>query len=388
MPCPQNIPLTVRFKERLAGIEQKLRESHRPVIVCGTDIVRETTPALAADHVLLLKAAKGWAGLFYLMPGANAFGAALLSPAGGSLEEIVEGVEKGTVKALVVVENDPLAFYPDQERLQQALGKLDLLLVLDYLPSRIAKQAHIFLPTSTLFETRSSFINQEGRIQFVEPLHAGGTPVSQVGAGNHPPRVYGGGIPGGESRGRLEDFGRALRGHASRRGKRDRLSKINRRPLAMDRTGSPIFCRFAALRGTRRKDFASCRIRAKSGLFPPHPFPSPRRRRRKGVDSNSLELLLVDWTFGTEELSGYSRFVQQVEKTPCLMMHAADAARLGLNDKDRVVVDFEGGTLEVGLSIMENMAPGVIILPRHRQLAWQKLKDIPARVPVERIKKI
>jgi anaerobic selenocysteine-containing dehydrogenase len=106
------------------------------------------------------------------------------------------------------------------------------------------------------------------------------------------------------------------------------------------------------------------------------------------VNSNSLELLPVDWTFGTEELSSYSRFIQQVEKTPFLMMPAADATRLGLNDKDRVVVDFEGGTLEVGLSVMENMAPGVIILPRHRQLAWQKLKDIPAMILVERIRKI
>jgi len=125
---------------------------------------------------------------------------------------------------------------------------------------------------------------------------------------------------------------------------------------------------------------------SKARPFSPPPLPfSPSE---EGVNSNSLELLLVDWTFGTEELSSYSRFVQQVEKIPCLIMPAADAARLGLNDKDRVVVDFEAGTLEVGLSIMENMAPGVIILPRHRLLAWQKLKDIPARVPVERIRKI
>ncbi len=104
--------------------------------------------------------------------------------------------------------------------------------------------------------------------------------------------------------------------------------------------------------------------------------------------SDSRELLLVDWTFGTEELSGYSRFIQQVEKAPSLMMHASDAARLGLNDNDRIVVTLEGGPLEAGLSIVENMAPGVIILPRHRQLAWQKLKGFPAGVPVERIKKI
>ena len=48
-------------------------------MVCGTDIVRETTPSLAADIVLLLKGAGQEAGLFYLLPGANAFGAALIS---------------------------------------------------------------------------------------------------------------------------------------------------------------------------------------------------------------------------------------------------------------------------------------------------------------------
>jgi len=52
---------------------RKLRQSKNPVIVCGTEIVPETTPRLAADNALLLRAAKNRAGLFYLMPGPNAF---------------------------------------------------------------------------------------------------------------------------------------------------------------------------------------------------------------------------------------------------------------------------------------------------------------------------
>ena len=381
---PAGYPSDSPFQERLAGVEQKLRESHRPVMVCGMDIVRETTIALAADHALLLKAAKGWAGLFYLMPGANAFGAALLSSAGGSLEEIVEGIEKGTVKALVVVENDPLFLYPNQGRLQRALGKLDLLLVLDYLPSRIAQQAHIFLPTSTLFETRSSFINQEGRIQFVEPLHAGGAPVSQVSAGNHPPRVYGGGIPGGDPEAAwkiLVEISEAMPAEGI---------KVSA-PKAIEDLWQWMVQSNPSLSSFQPFDLPPEGFRLMPDQSQEQPFsppPSPFSLREERVNSNSLELLLVDWTFGTEELSSYSRFIPQVEKTPCLMMPAADAARLGLNEKDRVVVDFEGGTLEVGLSIMENMAPGVILLPRHRQLVWQKMKDIPARVPVERIRKI
>jgi NADH-quinone oxidoreductase subunit G len=381
---PAEYPSDSPLKERLAGIEQKLRESHRPVLVCGMDIVRETTPALAADHVLLLQTSKEWAGLFYLMPGANASGAALLSSSRGSLEEIIQGIEKGRAKALVVVENDPLVLYPDQERLQQALGKLDLLLVLDYLPSRISKEAHIFLPTSTLFETRSSFINQEGRIQVVDPLHPGGTPASQVSAGNHPPRVYGGGIPGREPEAAwkvLAELSEAMPAEGEKGSPPKSIEDL----WQWIARNHPVFASWKAydvpLEGFRLLPNQS---KEQTFSYPPSPFPSSTER----VNSSSLELLLVDWTFGTEELSSYSRFIQQVEKAPCLMMHGEDAARAGLSDKDRVVVNLEGGALEVRLSIVEDMAPGIIILPRHRQLAWQKLKDIPARVPVERIRKI
>jgi hypothetical protein len=102
---------------------------------------------------------------------------------------------------------------------------------------------------------------------------------------------------------------------------------------------------------------------------------------------DSLELLLVEWTFGTEELSRYSPHVQQVEKPPCLFMHPKDAMRSGFKDKDRVTLSLKGGQLEIELSIREDMASGVIVLPRHRQIPWQELKEYPVRVPFNKMKK-
>ena len=109
------------IKDCVAKTAQKLRQSLYPVIVCGTSIVEKTTPDLAADIGLLLHAAKARAGLFYLMPGANAFGAALLSSAEKSVMDVIEAIEKGKIKALMVVESDPFWSFPDQERLKQAL---------------------------------------------------------------------------------------------------------------------------------------------------------------------------------------------------------------------------------------------------------------------------
>jgi NADH-quinone oxidoreductase subunit G len=98
-----------------------------------------------------------------------------------------------------------------------------------------------------------------------------------------------------------------------------------------------------------------------------------------------LELLLANWTFETEELSAFSKYIRQVEREPVLLMHAKDAFRMNLGHQDKVALRWDGGSLEVKLSISEQMAPGVIVLPRHRQLEWQKLKELPERIPPERI---
>ena len=186
------------IKNRMANVTQKLRQSSYPVIVCGTAIVRETTPDVAADSSLLLSAAKDRTGLFYVMPEANSFGAALLSSEQSSLMDVIESIEKGSVRALILVESDPFWSFPDRERLKRAVDKLDLFLVMDYLPSPAAQLAHIFFPTRTLFEMETSFVNQEGRVQFGRSAYRGGIPISQISAGGHPPRVFRRDIPGGE----------------------------------------------------------------------------------------------------------------------------------------------------------------------------------------------
>jgi NADH-quinone oxidoreductase subunit G len=121
--------------------------------------------------------------------------------------------------------------------------------------------------------------------------------------------------------------------------------------------------------------------RSSGSPFSPVPFeklPSP---------ADFLELLPADWTFGTEELSAYSDTIQQVEKAPHLFMHPKDAMRADLENKDRVILHLDGGPLEIEVTVAENMTPGIMVLPRHRQLEWQKLKTIPAGIPFDRIRK-
>jgi NADH-quinone oxidoreductase subunit G len=370
---PVDFPADSPSGEVLDKIRPKLQRSRFPVIVCGTDITRETTPALAADHALLLQAEKGRAGLFYLMPGANAFGASLFSEE-RSLMDTIEAIEKGTVKALILVESDPFWSFPDQERLRKAIEKLDLLLVMDYPPSEAVRHAKIFMPTRTLFETDMAFVNQEGRAQFSQAAHSGGIPIEQISGGGHPPRVFRGDIPGNEPKAAWQILAELL----------DALDlpgewkTMRRDHLLQWMAGeNPLFANLS--------DGVRLHLEeTKENLFSMDWLTQGEKDRLDG----HLELLLVDWTFGTEELSTFSKYIREVEREPSLLMHPKDASRLSLMNQDRVALQLDAGKLEVRLSISENLAPGVLVLPKHHQLDWQKLKTLPARVSFDQIEKI
>ena len=374
---PERYPET-GFQYRLPEIEAKFRNSRTPVLVCGTDIVPDSAPSLAADYALLLKEAKGWAGLFYVLPGPNAFGAALISPEGGSLARIVEEIENGTVRALLVVENDPFWRFPDRQRLRRALARLEFLAVMDYLPSAAAEMAGVFLPTATLFETESSWINQEGRLQFAQGFSITGSPVEQVSGGGHPPRAFRTELPGGEPRPAwraLADLGGAMDG-----GKQEPLEVSAKGVWAWMKEDHPWL---GAVDPFRHPEGFRLAAGKKGARFSPD---GPKAIAK--IAQESLELLEVEWTFGTEELSSYSPNLRELEKPPCIFMQSQDAARLGLRDKDRVRILLDGQALEFDLCAVPNMAEGTLVFPRHRQMEWQKLGIGPEKVLAENIKKV
>ncbi len=369
---PLNGNFSSPLQDRLAALGGLLGRSRRPVLICGADIVRGTTPDLAADLVLGLLGAGLAPGLFYLLPGANAFGAGLLSPAAGQ-SPLLEALEAGQVKALIAVENDLRWDYPDQGRLALALDKLELLVALDYLPSATVQRADIVFPTLTLFEKGpAAFINQEGRVQQAQPVHLGGAPIAQISPEKHPPRTYLNFIPGGEPRPAAEilrDLAAALPQAADLPldGLWDWLSREN-----------PLFARVASLLAAP----AGGRLLPEAAQVPamsPAAAPPP---------PDQLELLLVEATFGTEELASYSKPIREVEEPPRLLMHPTDATRLSLNSGDQVVLKLPGGALTVALQVAAQMAPQVLVLPRHRLLNWRLAPDYHIMVAYQDLSKV
>jgi NADH-quinone oxidoreductase subunit G len=351
--------------QAIKAIAQDLAASQRPVVVCGTDIVFDHIPDLAADLARLLSTGDRQAGLFYLLPGANAFAAALLCKTDESLEKLLADIENGTIRALILVESNPLRSYPDVRRLTSALQKLDLIIAMDYVDSPALQTAHVVVPTASIFEAGGLFINQEGRVQLADRAFTGGRPIAQISGGDHPPRSFRPDIPGGvlpsgeQALARLTEIHDRDKARASNADILTRLAEVN-----------PVF---ADLPATDQWPPDGLRIIPPDDKSRAVSSDWKSSAEEPTVADDEFELLLVDWTFGTEELSSASPCLDQHQSEPCLFMQAQDANSLGLDHGDRIVIQSNGEQLEVPLCVAENMAAGILILPRHHKIAWQKL---------------
>jgi len=372
--------ISVTLPEHFSTVTDVLKGSQRPVVVCGADLVPDPIPGLAADLALFLRAADKQAGLFYLLPGANAFGAGLLSDDKESLLKIIEAIENGAVKSLILVESDPFFHFPDRKRLERALDALDLLIVLDYLNSDAAQKAHIFMPSSTLYEADGIFVNQEGRTQMVRQAYSGGVPIIQSGGGDHPPRIYGTGIPGADSMPAWLTLAELAD---------DKINPANKMlPETIYKWLADIVPELADVNVTA--DFPDEGIRLNSGVKTGLRFRtdfSGQPEAHQG-SSESLELVLIDLTFGTETLSAHSGCLWELEAEPAVIMHTSEAESLDLIDGDLVYIQTESGNFEAKLKVVENMAAGVLVVPRHRKLSWQIFETGMLSIGRQQIKKV
>ncbi len=358
---------------RISAVIQALRESRQPLVVCGTDIVRPQIPGLAADLALLLKAAQKRAGLFYLLPGANAFGAGLVCDPERSFLQIVEGIERGDIKALILAECDPFSHFADRKRLERAVDRLEMLVVMDYLETEAVQRAHMFLPTATLYEAGGIFINQEGRLQVAGQAYRGGLPIVQSGGGHHPPRIYDLGIPAAEARPAWQMLAALADKNSGPAGDRVWLADITPEIADLPRWHD------IPDDGVRIQSAAKTDLRFRGQ----NAFAIDKTR----IQDSSLELIPVDWTFGTEALSACSACLRELEPEPFATMHSRDATAFKLLDGDRIQIQTDSGGLELILRVADNMAAGILLVPRHHRLSWQTLGTGKIRIGKDRIRK-
>ena len=103
-----------------------------------------------------------------------AWGGSLSPSAGLTVTEIVEAAYKGKIKAMYLIGENPLLSEPDITHAEEALDKLEFLVVQDIFLSETAKLADVVLPGVSFAEKDGTFTNTERRVQrvrkAVEPI--------------------------------------------------------------------------------------------------------------------------------------------------------------------------------------------------------------------------
>jgi NADH-quinone oxidoreductase subunit G len=349
MPADAAVPGWEEFADRLA-------QSAFPVIVCGSDIVRLSTPALAAAAAKLMARRRGKAGFFPVLAGANAHGAALMNPdAATSFDDVLSGIDQGRIKALICVESDPVARFADHARIQKAIHEVDLLLCVDFLPSATRWQSHVFLPCQTVFESGGSFVNQEGRVQYAHPAFEGGTPMGLTLRNGHPPRTFAKGIPGSSPLPGWE---------------------------VMAELAASLGCCFEA--GLHPWKAVSEAAPAFANLTPetwPHdgalvlpaeaPGASFDARPSAVPPGLTADLIITEQAFGTEELSSYGTILKSLAPAPQVVLHTLDAHTIELREEDFVLLSCGAGPVNCYLRMVDNMARETVVLPRRHDSGWR-----------------
>jgi formate dehydrogenase alpha subunit len=96
------------------------------------------------------------------------WGAAVPSRRGLTLMEMVKGIEKGSIKALIVMGVDLLSCLPDYAGVEKSLQKLDLLVVHDLVMTDTARLADVVLPAPSIVEREGTITNTARRVQRVK----------------------------------------------------------------------------------------------------------------------------------------------------------------------------------------------------------------------------
>ena len=303
-------------------------------VLCGSELLRSGTPGAveAVVNLALLAGAVGkeQGGLFPLHEKINIRGlldmggapdllpGGAAAPAGGrDLWQIVEGIERGQVKALYLIGVDPLVSFPEGGRLRKALEKLELLVVQDLFPTATAALAHVVFPASSSAEKSGTYTTIDGRLQ-------------QVAKALSSP---------GDAR---EDW--------------DILTELSNRI-----TGKSAVARPAQLLAEIRE------IIPGYGVTAPAPGPLSFAPDPAGAApaTAGFTLQVGPILFHNGATSTWSANNREVAPAPYVEILAADAAKLGIADGGAIRLTTAAGSLTGTAKITGRLQPGLLFAPHH-----------------------
>jgi formate dehydrogenase alpha subunit len=96
-----------------------------------------------------------------------AWGAPMPDKVGMTVTEMIPGAAEGKIKALYIMGEDPVMSDPDSHHVRHCLEVCDFVVLQDIFPTETAPYADVLLPGVSFAEKTGTFTNTERRVQFV-----------------------------------------------------------------------------------------------------------------------------------------------------------------------------------------------------------------------------
>jgi len=407
------------LQNKIDVVVQALAGAKKPLIISGTNNGSVDVIQAAANVAKALKARGSNVGVTMIARSTNSVGLGLIG--GGSLDEALDELESGAADAVVVLEND-LHRHASATRVNAALAKAPLVMVIDHQRTAIMDHAHLVLSAASFAESDGTVINNEGRAQrffqvydpsyydnktimleswrWLHSLHStvenrevDWTQLDHVidAAVAALPHLAGikDAAPDASFRIRGQKLARephrysgrtAMRANISVHEPRQPQDKDTMFAFSMEGNNQPSAPRsqipFAWAPGWNSPQ-AWNKFQAEVGGHLRHGDPGVRliEASESGLDyftnvPASFEAQDGQWRiapyyhlFGSDEMSQRSPVFQSRMPQPYIKLNPADAAKLGVNAGARISFSYDGQTLSLPLELSEGLTAGQVGLP-------------------------
>jgi NADH-quinone oxidoreductase subunit G len=234
---------------------------------------------------------------------------------------MLEAAVRGDLTALYLIGVDPARDFEDPALAEQALERVDTLIVQDLLPTASTRHADVVFAAAAPQERVGSFTTWEGRRQpFPAALPAQGLAQEDWD------------IIRQLARGLGTDFGW------------ETATDVRREAAALMEAAGPSLTNAAR---------------------PADPGGPVQQEAQVSAERAEFDVVVLDHLIGRGSMLVGATALLDTARTPSVWVHPDDAVGASVSEGDRVAVVAEGGRVELPVRITSAVAPGVIVVPRN-----------------------